>query len=610
MITRFSAALAPLVLLALAPSSARAGGMEVGDTGAEALGRGGAFTAKADNPTAVNYNPAGFAKLRGHHAAISANIIYSDYTFQRLGGFDGQTPYPTIASETPLFAAPMHLMASTDFGYFKRVTFGFGIYMPAAATRSYPRELNVGGANVPSPARFDFLSMQGIMLFPTAALAIRLTDWLDVGVTFQTVITKATIKMLATVAAACETPEDASCDVDIDLEVKDMFSPTGSLGFLMRLGESVEVGGMLRLPSSSELKGTANVGFGPGISRLENSLQHKMLDPMAPQVTLTNDYPWMMRLGGRIIFRDKRGEEAGDIELDLIYERWSAVSKRTVLIEGQSLGKPMPPSEVDYALKDTFSVRLGGAYRFRLASDMFLTLRAGVFGETATTSISDTRLGVLSPARVAFTGGVGLKWGFISVDVAFAQFFFPKRVVGRSTVTAQDFGGGVGPTVGNGVYAAKLTALALQVSFAFGQPKQALPRRTPPKPDDYDGMGLYLSKNERKRKRRRRRTRQALASADGLVFSGTRSYATKTAAAHESRTERLQRARRQGRTSSRRAPSRRGVRDVDFNFSAEKVTRRDSSSRSGGDSYSFEPTTVRRSSRSRRVRRRVRRYRR
>jgi len=486
---RSAAQIAVVSLFAVAfAGQAFAGGMEVGDTGGEAMGRGGAFVAKADNPAAINYNPAGFAKLRGHHTALSANVVYSEYNFHRAGflardkfSSDPAATHPQISSEQPWFAAPVHLMLTTDFGYFRRVTFAAGLYVPPATARRYPAEMDQGGRKVATPTRFDMLGMEGLIFYPSVAIGIKVTDWFDLGFSLQGVVTKAKVDMIATVAAACETPEDPTCDVAVNLDVKDMFSPTGSVGFLMRPDEHFELGGMLRLPSASTLKGKAKVSFGPGVKRLEKSMRFPMVDPVAPPVELSNNYPWMFRLGARYIFRDGAGEEVGDIEANLVYERWSDVSTRSVAILANSLGKPMESQQMDFNLKDTYSLRLGGSYRFSLNKDVDLTLRAGAFGETASTEVSDTRLQIVGARRLGLTAGLGLRWGSVRVDVAYAKIFFPTRVVAQSSVTAQDFGGGAGPVVGNGTYSARYDALSLQVGFSFGQGAKRRPRYRRPR---------------------------------------------------------------------------------------------------------------------------------
>ena len=73
--------IAALVVL-LTPAAAWAGGEEIPEHGAQALGRGGAFTAKADDLTALQYNVAGLAMARGTRVLFSANIVNASAEFQ------------------------------------------------------------------------------------------------------------------------------------------------------------------------------------------------------------------------------------------------------------------------------------------------------------------------------------------------------------------------------------------------------------------------------------------------------------------------------------------------------------------------------------------------
>ncbi len=61
-----------LTVLAFLPafSSSYGLGFRIADQGAEATARGNAFTATADNPSAVFYNPAGITELSGTRALL------------------------------------------------------------------------------------------------------------------------------------------------------------------------------------------------------------------------------------------------------------------------------------------------------------------------------------------------------------------------------------------------------------------------------------------------------------------------------------------------------------------------------------------------------------
>ena len=145
----------------VASSPAFAGGFEFPDNGTEALGRGAAFTAKADDPTAVQYNLGGLARQRGTHLLLNGNLNFHEWSFQRAGSYadsakDQATPwggsrYPVDSDKGPAFFAPF-IALTTDFGYFDRLTFAFAAFGPSAVGgRTF--QLGVNGA--PGPGRYD-----------------------------------------------------------------------------------------------------------------------------------------------------------------------------------------------------------------------------------------------------------------------------------------------------------------------------------------------------------------------------------------------------------------------------------------------------------------------
>jgi len=130
------------------PAIASAGGLEFPANGTEALGRGGAFTAKADDGTAFEYNVAGFARQRGTRLMLDLNLVFSTLEFQRAGVYPddpknpatpwGGQPFPKVRDTGGVFAAPFFGL-STDFGALDRWTFAVGVYGPSSVgNRTYP----------------------------------------------------------------------------------------------------------------------------------------------------------------------------------------------------------------------------------------------------------------------------------------------------------------------------------------------------------------------------------------------------------------------------------------------------------------------------------------
>src|SRR5580704_8423684 len=85
--------------LTVATTAARAGGFDLPDQDAFAVGRGLAVVATADNPSAIFYNPAGLTQLTGNHLEAGLYGIDLDTQFTPNGSgntFHNQTPFGAI----------------------------------------------------------------------------------------------------------------------------------------------------------------------------------------------------------------------------------------------------------------------------------------------------------------------------------------------------------------------------------------------------------------------------------------------------------------------------------------------------------------------------------
>src|SRR5438105_1906228 len=97
--------------LVLVPAVAwAAGGYYSGALGARAAGRSGAFAVRADDPTAVFYNPAGLANLDGTVVMLGNRLSYNSYDFTRatttdwgreMNGMAPTVSFPTVHNGKP-----------------------------------------------------------------------------------------------------------------------------------------------------------------------------------------------------------------------------------------------------------------------------------------------------------------------------------------------------------------------------------------------------------------------------------------------------------------------------------------------------------------------------
>ncbi len=178
----------PLALLlpSLLPRAGHAGGFEFGANGTEALGRGGAFTAKADSPLALEYNVAGLGQMRGTRMLFDSNLIFSNYTFARAGG-DAMGPYQGVSDHAsqPFYAPWFGL--TTDFGFFKHFTFGVGAFGPSSVGNRDYGYYAASGPSRGAASRYDVVSTNTLIIQPTFAVAYHPHRVIDIGLSVQQV---------------------------------------------------------------------------------------------------------------------------------------------------------------------------------------------------------------------------------------------------------------------------------------------------------------------------------------------------------------------------------------------------------------------------------------
>lgn len=460
---------------------AHAGGFEVPDNGAQALGRGAAFVAKADDGTAIYYNPAGLARQRGTRLFAGGNLFLHSYEFQRAGSFPddpnqqetpwGQKPFPVVNNSAGPFFAPF-VVASTDFGTFDRLTVAIGAFgPPIVGNRTFPLAIR----NAPAASRYDFIQSRSSIIYPTASVAYRVTPWLDLGFSAHLVLAKFD---QTTVSYAdlgnCPNPEYQPCDSRGTL-VANATSFGGTFGAMIRPLPSLAFGLSVKTPVNLEAQGT--------------------LDPQAPKALavqvapgeafLSTRLPLVVRVGGRYIAMD--GDfELYDLELDATYEGWSAAQGDGPRIRVPNLGTLKNiDTLVVHGYSDTFSVRAGGAYNLEALDGVF-SFRGGAFFDSSATDFRYTRLDFDTLTKIAGTLGLGYRYGAVSFDVGYAAVASIPRLVGTDQGDVRPVNGAKGgkpvnndgdllPAVNEGAYRGftHIIALGMTVTFdeLFGAPR-------------------------------------------------------------------------------------------------------------------------------------------
>ena len=432
---------------------ARAGGQLVGDNGAQGTQRAGAFAAKADDPTALWFNPAGFARA-APALYLGANLVDLDASYTRSGsygvvsgtggsqpGFVGD-PFPTVLHQggpqpVPMVAAGVRLGA--------RAALGFGLMAPHGyGRRDYPDLVDTAsGTDAPAPQRYDTVSQRAVVVLPSLALAADVGGGLALGA-------RASLGYAATesrkfVQGIANNSEDPAQDSDVRLAAEDWGVPAFAVGLHYRASPTIELAAAWTSAITIEATGSSSTVFGaalrepaPGMVNYMEPLPDSEVrcatggtrDALRACATVPA-IPQTATAAIRYVVRDADGREQGDVELDVRWEDWSAASDYRVVVDGKNhlLGTTIADTVVRHGLQDVLSVRLGLAGVVEQGGRRW-HLRGGLAYDSAAAPPSWTRLDLDGLGHATAAGGVGVELGRWRVDVGGALVLSARRNLG------------------------------------------------------------------------------------------------------------------------------------------------------------------------------------
>jgi long-subunit fatty acid transport protein len=410
----------------LTPRLARATSVEeFPDNGSEQEGRGGAWVARASDPLATFYNPAGLAG-QPTRLTVQSNISTQHTCFARVqatgdstsDGFNGS--YPKVCNQGSFFPDPQlaFTLRVTD-----RIGIGLAVLGPSAVgTVTWPEFVNGN----PSPQRYLLTARSGVILTPTIGIGWEALDGLRLGASFVF----GTAPNIDFVNAAPGINEvnapAASNDVRNELKVKELFFPGFVLGSIWSPSDDLDVAAWYKWSSSINAKGdvttaanyftsavakgdTSAVTYGDTAEPYCYTLPPNATPPATAPCGRGNNasvkvpVPMEAKLGVRyhqprrdVLYdphlRDPMAQDVFDIEADFTWANDSAFDYLQVRFPGDANGNGLlpanpgiststipPNADVKHGFRDVFGVRVGGDYN--VLPDQ-LALRAGAFLET------------------------------------------------------------------------------------------------------------------------------------------------------------------------------------------------------------------------------------
>ncbi len=418
---------------------------EFPDNGSEQEGRGGAWVARASDPLAAFYNPAGLAG-QPTRLTLQSNVSFQRTCFTRVkalndGTVDGVTPggtYPRVCSDANPFPGPQ---LGATFRLTPRLGLGVLLLGPSAVGQStWPEFVGTSAA----PERYLLTQDSTLVFTPTIAVGWEVVDRLRIGASFQFGIAPTLDFVSASPAINSSLSTPATNDLRAELRASDWFIPGFTLGTIWSPGDEVDVAGWYRWSAPIDAKGdvrTASAYYTPAVSQ-GNTAGVTRGDTSQPDcgnaaqaasrpcgsgdnAHLKVPIPMEAKVGVRYHRRragaardphrrDPIADDAFDVEADFTWANDSAFDYLELSFPGNAQGNGtipanpgvpgnLPPdASVRHHYRDVFGVRLGG--EVSVLPDE-LSIRLGGFLETPAADPTYQNIDFDGAARFGLSGG-------------------------------------------------------------------------------------------------------------------------------------------------------------------------------------------------------------
>ncbi|UCD47643.1 MAG: transporter [Deltaproteobacteria bacterium] len=431
-----------LVVLMFAATSAMAGGFRLPEAGAKAMGMGFAFTAQADDPSAIYFNPAGIIQLEGQNLKFGVTYIK-----ENGGTFTGTTPITVSTSVTETqkdldFFVPNLFwtrQASPDFAY------GVGIFAPFGLGQEYEnRAASIFRSQI---TKIDLMTL---VVNPTVAWRVNEVFTLGVGIDFM--YGKATLEKAGVLNAGVGPLNIFQLDLDGDGTAWGY-----NFGALIEPTKSVQIGIAYRSPFRLKIKDgdvdLFNISTVP-LPPLGGLSPAQIFGgtTYSTKGSTTINMPATLDLGVAYTL------DRLTLEVDASWTFWSSYKELNIDIENNT--PLLPDSRSAKNWKDVVGIYVGGEYR---VTDP-LALRLG-FRYDPTPVPAETMGPELPDAdKLYYCAGLGYKLSNWTFDLAYMYVDKQDRTVDNQLDLPP---GGPYGTGFNGTWTGDAHLVALDIGYKF-----------------------------------------------------------------------------------------------------------------------------------------------
>ncbi len=408
------------ILIAVIGSNqiATAGGFQLNEHGARALGRASAFVARSGDPSAIFFNAAGLTSLQGTQVMAGGTLVMPSTTFT------GPTPMTTEwKMEKQTFVPPnLYVTHSMCNG----LSFGVGVYTPYGLGTKWADDW-IGKAITTK------VELQSFYINPT--VAYRITPELSIGVGFDYVIANVTMNSTPNVNLSAM----GGPTFDADLALKGDGTGAGfNVGVQYTPIDMISFGASYRSKVKVDMDGTATFTLPAGLPA-----QITGLFP-GGDVSTSISMPANYFIGASV-------KAMPNLEVEAVYQGivWSSYDVLPITFKTHTAAQT--DKKLDQKYKDTYMIRLGAEYTM----DEW-QFRAGYIYDHS--PVQDAYVEPLLPdaSRNDFTVGLGYKiTSSIQIDIAYMLVAFQDRTITNSVLPF------------NGIYKSTANLFGLDLTYKF-----------------------------------------------------------------------------------------------------------------------------------------------
>ncbi|ACF13132.1 membrane protein involved in aromatic hydrocarbon degradation [Chloroherpeton thalassium ATCC 35110] len=379
-----------LLLVVSLTHAAYADGFKIGEQSVKASGMVNAFTAQADKPSAVYYNPAGITQLNGLQFETGVSAFSSSVTFKSAGTSYWGTNGETTSADDDVILVP-HVYATYKLN--ECWSFGFGEYTNFGLGTTWPDDWEgryiTGGVN----AEVKTINLKPVIAYqPLKNLSIA------VGADIQNFEVTLEHKIL-------NVDPTNSANVGKDLHAKlngDSWNTGLNFAVLYWITENLKLGASYQTAIEQEIEGAVDISGTHVYAPLQTSLigSHDATAKVELPPFFTMGLAWMY--------------EKWTVEFDVEWVGWSTYDKLEV--ESPTL-EAVTQKKISSTKnwEDSWAYKLGAQYGLTETLD----LRAGVCYDAATAPLSTLDPLVPSQDRWLMSLGAGIELSNFTIDAAY-----------------------------------------------------------------------------------------------------------------------------------------------------------------------------------------------